>query len=27
MWSWLSSVIVLAGAELNSQIEKQTAVR
>ena len=26
MWSWLSSLIVLIGAELNSEIERQTAV-
>jgi len=26
MWSWLSSLIVLLGAELNSEVEHQTAV-
>lgn len=26
MWAWLSSLIVLAGAELNSEVEKQTTV-
>jgi membrane protein len=25
MWMWMSSIIVLCGAELNSQIERQTA--
>ena len=25
MWMWLSAVVVLAGAELNSEIEHQTA--
>jgi len=26
MWLWLSAVIVLLGAELNSELEHQTAV-
>lgn len=26
MWSWLSNLIILAGAELNSEIEHQTAI-
>src|SRR3954452_23365984 len=25
MWMWLSTIVVLAGAELNSEIEHQTA--
>ena len=25
MWMWLSAIVVLAGAELNSEIEHQTA--
>ena len=26
MWMWMSAIIVLFGAELNSEIEHQTAV-
>jgi membrane protein len=26
MWMWLSTIVVLVGAELNSEIERQTAV-
>jgi len=26
MWMWMSAIIVLCGAELNSEIEHQTAV-
>jgi membrane protein len=26
MWMWLSTIVVLVGAELNSEIEHQTAV-
>ncbi|HEV3409768.1 MAG TPA: YhjD/YihY/BrkB family envelope integrity protein, partial [Chthoniobacterales bacterium] len=26
MWMWLSTIVVLVGAELNSEIERQTAI-
>ena len=26
MWMWLSTIVVLVGAELNSEIEQQTAI-
>jgi membrane protein len=26
MWMWLSTIVVLVGAELNSEIEHQTAI-
>jgi membrane protein len=26
MWMWMSAIIVLCGAELNSEIEHQTAI-